>query len=82
MIPCCSDLNKGDNMNPSSINKRDYSKEPLTDLEIELAHKRSAQLVQNHGDEFLPIFERFQEEMEKITKKRYLKEMAQKVAST
>ncbi len=61
--------------------KRDYNKKPLTEEEIEWAYRKSAELVANRGDSFLPIFERFQKEMEVITHRRKLREVAQNVAN-
>ena len=68
-------------MNQNQFKNRDFTKQPITDEEIEWSYKKAARLVQNYGEQFLPIFERFQEEMEKASLKRRLKKLAEKVAN-
>lgn len=63
------------------IRPRDFKKRPLTDQDIERAYLKCAKLVSVYGDKALPIFERLNEEMERIKKQKTLRDLASKVAN-
>ena len=60
--------------------RRDYNTHPLTDEDIFWAYKKIAKLIQLHGNAYMPIFERFHTEVEKIKKRKTMEDIVKKVA--
>lgn len=53
---------------------------PMTEDRIRNAYQISAKLVELYGDVYLPIFERMHKEVELLSQKRGMKELALSVA--
>lgn len=53
----------------------------VSDEEVEKAYKIMAAVIRDHGDKYLPVFQRLHEEYEQRKAKRDLKNLALQVAA-